>query len=179
MTTSRLSAWGWFFGASLIGLAADLASKSAVFAWLGYPSEQPAVLIPGWLQFVTRLNNGGIWSLGAEYGVQMNTMLIGFCGVASVLILIWAYFGIRAGERVFPMVLGLIMSGAMGNLHDRIVFQGVRDFIEFHYFDIWYYPTFNLADSFLVCGAAYLVLTSVLWGDRTHASPALSSTPSL
>jgi signal peptidase II len=159
-----------------VGLGADLGSKSAVFAWLGYPSENVAVLIPGWLQFVTRLNNGGIWSLGAELGVQMNSILIVFCASASVLILIWAYLGIRPGERVFPLVLGLIMSGALGNLHDRIVFQGVRDFIEFHYHDVWYYPTFNLADSCLVCGAAYLVLSSLLGLDRTSHAPALSST---
>ncbi|MBY0589298.1 signal peptidase II [bacterium] len=176
---SRRSAWFWFWGTALVGLIADLGSKSAVFAWLGFPSEQVAVVIPGWLQFVTRLNNGGIWSIGAEYGLQMNSLLIGFCSVASVLILIWAYFGIRPRERVFPLVLGAIMAGAMGNLHDRIFFEGVRDFIEFHYFDIWYYPTFNLADSFLVCGAAYLVISSLLWGDRTMTSAAISSHASL
>jgi signal peptidase II len=177
MNQNRRAAWLWFLVAAIVGLAADLGSKSAVFSWLGYPSEEMAVVVPGWLQLVTRLNNGGIWSIGAEYGVQMNSLLIVFCGSASVLILIWAYFGIRPGERVFPLVLGGILAGAMGNLHDRVIHQGVRDFIEFHYFDVWYYPTFNLADSFLVCGAAYLVLSSVLGMDRrSTTSPALSST---
>ncbi len=99
MIQNRRAAWLWFLGAAIVGLVADLGSKSAVFAWLGFPSEEIAVLIPGWLQLVTRLNNGGIWSIGAEYGLQMNSLLIVFCGSASVLILIWAYFGIRPGSE--------------------------------------------------------------------------------
>jgi len=162
MNSSRAGSLGLFAGATVFGVAADLGSKTAVFQTLGYPSDESLVIFPNLLQFVTRLNQGGIWSIGASHGVKMNTLLAIFSAVASVLILIWAYFGIKKGERFFPLVLGAILAGAIGNLFDRVVFHGVRDFIEVHYFDVWYYPTFNLADSFLVCGAGILIISSLL-----------------
>ena len=168
MTGSRLASLCLFGLAAVAGLVADLGSKSAVFHWLGYPSEDPLVVIPNLLQFVTRLNQGGIWSIGADYGVKMNTLLAVFSSVAAVLIVIWGYFGVRSGERFFPIVLGAILAGALGNLHDRLFYQGVRDFIEVHYYDLWYFPTFNLADSCLVCGAACLVLSSLLGVPLPH-----------
>lgn len=178
MNSSRAGSLGLFAGAAILGVAADLGSKSAVFQKLGYPSDESLVIVPNLLQFVTRLNQGGIWSFGAAYGVKMNTLLAIFSSVASALILIWAYFGIKRGERFFPLVLGAILAGAIGNLFDRIVFQGVRDFIEVHYFDVWYYPTFNLADSFLVCGAGLLIISSVLGlpaSEGRHATPKAAS----
>ena len=168
MKGSRLGPLSLFSLAAVVGLAADLASKAAVFRSLGFPSEDAIVVIPNLLQFVTRLNQGGIWSIGADYGVKMNTVLAIFSSVASFLIVIWAYIGIRSGERFFPIVLGAILAGALGNLHDRVVYQGVRDFIEVHYYDLWYFPTFNLADSCLVCGAACLILSSLLGVPLPH-----------
>ncbi|MFO0947693.1 MAG: signal peptidase II [Planctomycetota bacterium] len=57
------------------------------------------------------------------------------------------------GQILLASVLGGILGGAAGNLHDRILFGGVRDFIDAHYHEVYHWPTFNLADSFLVCGA--------------------------
>lgn len=39
-------------------------------------------------------------------------------------------------------LLGLILGGALGNLVDRLLYGGVIDFIDFHF-----WPAFNLADS--------------------------------
>ena len=178
MQSSRRVGMRLFGLSAILFFAVDWLSKGIIFQWLGYPEGESFVLIPGWLQFVTRLNNGGIWSLGAEHGLAANLALTGFSCLASVLILIWAYLGIRPGEHLFPIVLGAILAGALGNLHDRLVYQGVRDFIEFHYQDIWYFPTFNVADSCLVCGAACLILSS-FWGstDRSLGTPSNLAAP--
>ena len=171
-TTSASSRTGpliAFVIAAIIGLAADLVSKSVVFESLESPTNDAIdappllVLIPDLLRFNTALNNGGIWSLGAEHGVNTNTALAIFSAVASVAIVAWAFFGIRRGQWVTAVVLGGILAGALGNLHDRLRFGGVRDFIQVHYQEIWYYPTFNVADSMLVCGAIFLVLTSIFF----------------
>jgi lipoprotein signal peptidase len=52
--------------------------------------------------------------------------------------------------------LGLILAGTLGNLYDRLVFNGVRDFLHWDYFYDW--PVFNVADCCLVCGAGLLLL---------------------
>ena len=55
--------------------------------------------------------------------------------------------------------MGLILAGTLGNLYDRIVFGGVRDFLHCYY-DAHIWPDFNIADSSLVCGAAMLLAHS-------------------
>lgn len=140
-------------------LTADLASKYAVFARVA--ESGPIVFHPDYAQFVAKLNQGGMWSVGHDFGAKSNAMLSLFSGLVATAIGLWAIFGLRSGETGFAIVLGMIQGGALGNLYDRVVFQGVRDFIEVHYKEVYYYPTFNLADSCLVCGAIYMVGVSL------------------
>lgn len=148
-----------FFVTSLIALGADLASKSAVFSWVESRGGE-VVLVPGWLSFVSRLNQRALFSLGPENGGFANIALAIISSLAVIAIPLWAWFTLKRGQRLLGFVLGCILGGAAGNLHDRLMFGGVRDFIDAHYHEIYHWPTFNLADSFLVCGAIFLVLAS-------------------
>ena len=162
-----------FLIATVVALVLDLASKSAVFHWVD-ASGGEVVLIPNWLTFIARLNQRALFSLGPEDGNLANTILSMVASSAVFLIPIWAILTLGPGQRLLGIVLGCILGGAMGNLHDRIMFGGVRDFIDAHYFEVYHWPTFNLADSFSVCGAIFLVLTSIF----TKAPEATTSTVS-
>ena len=59
------------------------------------------------------------------------------------------------------VALALILGGALGNLHDRILYGSVVDFIEVHIFS-YHRPDFNVADSAVVTGACLLLLDSLL-----------------
>jgi signal peptidase II len=54
-----------------------------------------------------------------------------------------------------------VLGGALGNLHDRIAYGAVIDFVEVNIFS-YHYPDFNLADSAIVIGACLLFLDSLL-----------------
>jgi signal peptidase II len=58
-------------------------------------------------------------------------------------------------------VLALVFAGALGNVHDRIAYGSVVDFIEVHIFT-YHWPDFNVADSAIVVGACLLLLDSLL-----------------
>ena len=55
--------------------------------------------------------------------------------------------------------LGLVAGGAVGNLIDRVRFNGVRDFLHWNYLFDW--PVFNVADVFLVVGAGLILLVGI------------------
>jgi signal peptidase II len=57
--------------------------------------------------------------------------------------------------------LALILGGALGNVHDRLNYGSVIDFIEVHIFN-YHWPDFNVADSCIVIGASLLFLDSLL-----------------
>jgi signal peptidase II len=172
--TGRKLSLALFSLAAVVSVAADLISKYAVFDQLGPDSPEPFVLIPGWLQFNTAINPGGLWSLGAGFGASMNFWLTCFAATAAIAITAWACFTIRAGQKLTPIVLGAILGGALGNLYDRLVYAGVRDFIQVHYQHVWYFPTFNVADSCLVCGALFLLAASFFTREARPAEAAPS-----
>ena len=159
--------WGRFLLAAMLACAADLSSKHWAFAQV--EARGPIVVIAGWLQFIVAVNHAGMWSAFGEHGQRTNLVLIGFSSLVVLVLLGWGLFGLRAGDRMLAVILGMVTGGAAGNLHDRIRFDGVRDFIDAHYGEVYHYPTFNLADSFLVTGAIWLVAAS-LFGKRSDAA---------
>jgi signal peptidase II len=70
---------------------------------------------------------------------------------------------IRLGRQftLTTVALALILAGALGNVHDRIAYGSVIDFIEVHIFT-YHWPDFNVADSSIVVGACMLMLDSML-----------------
>jgi signal peptidase II len=70
---------------------------------------------------------------------------------------------VRLGNRitVTTVALALIFAGALGNVHDRILYGSVVDFIEVRIFT-YHWPDFNLADSSVVTGACLLLLDSLM-----------------
>ncbi|QDU67912.1 signal peptidase II [Engelhardtia mirabilis] len=162
----------------IVGLliAADLWTKHAVFAWLTpvagqAPSEGVEVWITGrlryevlgdFLGFMLSLNKGAAWG----FGDSMPHLLVGGRVVASIVlaVLLW-----RADRR-HPWTLAalaLILSGALGNLHDNLLqpaapdhpYGAVRDFIHvYFYWWKYHFPTFNVADSCITVGAVILIV---------------------
>ena len=74
--------------------------------------------------------------------------------IAALGISIWAVFRGKRADGWMCAALGLILGGTVGNCFDRIVFEGVRDFLYFYKIN---WPVFNVADCCLVCGAIILL----------------------
>jgi signal peptidase II len=66
---------------------------------------------------------------------------------------------------LLAIALALIAGGALGNVIDRAWLGFVVDFISVHY-ETWYFPAFNVADSAISVGAAFLILEAFLDGRR-------------
>ena len=58
-------------------------------------------------------------------------------------------------------------------MYDRVVFQGVRDFLYWYYKIDW--PVFNIADCCLVCGAGLLLAQAFLTRHEPSEAPTSDS----
>jgi signal peptidase II len=54
--------------------------------------------------------------------------------------------------------LSLIISGALGNLIDRVRLGYVVDFLDFHWKWLYHFPSFNVADSAICIGVGLVML---------------------
>ena len=106
--------------------------------------------IPRVVQFRYALNTGMAFSLfsGARWIFVVLTVVV----CAGVL---WYMFKDKCQSLWMYWSLGVIVSGGLGNLIDRVRFGYVIDFIEPTFMD---FAVFNIADSAVTLGAASLVL---------------------
>ena len=172
-----------------IGFVGDQASKYIVFAKLypsGTDRISQFDVIPGYFALRTfyleksfdssepflflrtvsgeripHVNRGALFGIGNGDGESggANHIFAGISILAAAFILVWASRPAVAQDRFLSLALGLILGGTLGNLYDRIVFSGVRDFLHCYYEShVW--PDFNIADSCLVVGAGVLLVHS-------------------
>ncbi len=166
-----LSRYLVFFSLAVGGCALDLATKSWMFARLGMPgpNAQTWWLWKGVFGFQTSLNEGALFGMGQGFSLLFAALSIG----AAVGILVWLFAAGAARDWLLTVALAFVTAGIFGNLYDRLGLPGlvwnnahpghvpgtpvyaVRDFI-LMMIGNWPWPTYNLADSSLVCGAALL-----------------------
>jgi signal peptidase II len=150
----------WLLLISAVILAADRATKIWIANHIAIGDAIP--VIPRVLRLTHWLNDGAAFSLFADTASPhtVRWALIVFTCIAAVAVLIAL---IRLGSRITlaTVALALILGGAAGNVHDRIAYGSVVDFIEVHILS-YHWPDFNVADSAIVTGACLLLLDSLL-----------------
>ena len=109
-------------------------------------------VIPNFLYLTFTKNTGGAFSIFDSY-----PYLLVIVGIMFLFIFTY-YISKREDVNTFEVLsFGFILGGIIGNLFDRIIRSGVVDFIGF-IFGSYYFPIFNLADTFIVGGAILMVL---------------------
>lgn len=103
---------------------------------------------------------------GAAFGIfQGRAFLLSLVTVVVVLLMFFYLIRYKPKSFIFKVSLALIISGAIGNLIDRVKYKCVVDFIFFHYKDIYSFPTFNFADIFVVIGTFLLAIFIIKDGE--------------
>ena len=103
-------------------------------------------------------NEGAAFSFLSDAGGWQRWFLIGVSCIVCVFIVVWMYQSISKSKCLLAG-LSLILGGALGNLWDRLSLGYVVDFIEVYY-ENFYWPAFNIADSSITIGAILLILDS-------------------
>ncbi len=193
LTPRSRSALAWALIATAAWTAADLASKEWALNELsvermtdpppicepdefGNPSAQrmrkgAIVLIEGYLELRYAENCGAAFGLMRAAPHLLRKGVFFIAAIAATLALFWMFIQGRGGP-CFAWSVPLIVSGAVGNLADRIRYGYVVDFIRFHTQETWEWPTFNIADSTITVGVVLLLIDGFTEGKRERAAQA-------
>src|SRR5256714_6599922 len=128
-----------FFGVTIVGVALDLWTKRVAFDRL---AEQIVVVpdsslpngrvevrsdeyefIPNWLHFHVTANQGAVFGLG-----QGKRILFVAVSLAAI-VFIFYLFSTSGRQRLYQIILGMLLAGVLGNLYDRLMLGYVRDMI--------------------------------------------------
>ena len=101
-------------------------------------------------------NTGAAFSMFSQADGWQQWFFVGMAVVVSTVIIVWLKRMPRA-KSLLAAGLACILSGALGNLWDRLYWGYVVDFIQL-YAGHWYWPTFNVADICICVGAGLLIL---------------------
>jgi signal peptidase II len=117
-----------------------------------------------------------VWNKGISYGLFQQDGIVGKWVLLTIKIIavavLWIWLA-RTESRLTALSLGMIIGGAIGNAVDRLLHEGVADFVLFHITTetirfTWY--VFNMADAAIVAGVAGLLYESFV-GDRAAKAP--------
>jgi signal peptidase II len=110
---------------------------------------------------------------GAAFGsLQGSRVLLTALSAVILAVLLWLLLSGRISDRWTFAGITLMISGALGNLIDRLFFGHVIDFIDVDIPDIlpglprW--PVFNIADSCITAGIVLVIAALVLRKEKGH-----------
>jgi lipoprotein signal peptidase len=130
-------------------------------------------------QRMPHVNQGALFGIGGNpndpaQSKRANSIFTYVSFIAAIAILVWGLQKHNASDCWLCCCLGLILGGTLGNLYDRMVFGGVRDFLYFYKFE---WPVFNIADCCLVLGAGMLCIQAFFAPNKDAAKNAPASVP--
>jgi signal peptidase II len=98
---------------------------------------------------------------GAAFGFLANTSFrlpfFIFISIVAVVVIVIAYYKLRRDQKLAQISLAMILSGAVGNLIDRVRLGEVIDFLDV-YWKSYHWPAFNVADSAICVGVFLLAI---------------------
>jgi len=137
--------WAGLLAVAAAVVAADQVTKHLIASRLALGERRQVLPFLD----ITHVRNTGI-----AFGIFPGRLEVVSLLTAAAVIWMLAHFA-RSGSRhlLFPVALGFLIGGSVSNLFDRVRDGYVTDFIH-----LPHWPTFNLADSFIVTGVVLLLI---------------------
>ena len=155
--SSSVSSKTRYWVLALAAIVLDQWSKWAVLSSFQY--QERVNVIPSFFDLTLVYNPGAAFSFLADQGGWQKYFFLLLAVAVSIYL-------VRAILRDEFAALGktgaaMIIGGALGNVIDRLIHGHVVDFLLFYWQD-WFYPAFNIADSFICVGAVLAVLDNIV-----------------
>ena len=138
----------------------DQLTKWLVYQYMELYQSVPVIHDFFYLTYVT--NDGMAFGLSLPGGQWSLTIL----SIIMTFILVYFFWLERNSHLIIKLSLSLIISGALGNLVDRILAGEVIDFMHIKIGTYWEWYIFNIADTSVSVGMILFIIHSLYFQDK-------------
>lgn len=128
----------------------DRLTKMTALAWC----TESARVINSFLSFEVLFNRGISWGMFHSASDTIFVIVSVIIAMVTAALCCYAYYNYVRGSSIIGEVC--IVAGSLCNLVDRVIYNGVIDFIILSYGNVSW-PVFNIADAMIVFGVGMLV----------------------
>lgn len=132
-----------------------------------HPSREGRVIVSdNFWSFIYAENPGAAWSFLRDAPEYFRTPFF-LCVSIAAMVFILAYFRRTMPEqKMLRLALSLVFGGALGNFFDRVRLRYVIDFIDWHWYARYTWPTFNVADAAITVGVVIMAIDMLIHKPR-------------
>ncbi len=134
-------------------------------------------VIPDFFNLTHVRNPGGAFSFMATMSAEFRQVFFLGTGLLAIILLLAFFRRLEPGQLLSATAIGAVLGGAIGNLTDRLLYGEVIDFLDFRLWGGYVWPTFNMADSWIVVGVGVLMLEMFLEPDVDESESHTDSNP--
>ena len=113
-------------------------------------------IIPSFFKITYAQNTGAAWSV-----LEGHMTFFYVVTIIALILLGWYFKNLKDYQIVQKIGVILMIAGTLGNFIDRLLFQFVRDSLDFRILD-YNFPIFNIADILLVSGVFLLIIDETI-----------------
>lgn len=143
---------------SLAGLVIALDQITKLYIDHHFYLHESVSIIPNFFHLTYIRNTGAAFGLLARAPESFRIPFFILIPLIALTVIVLIFKKTKDTELFMVTALSLIMGGAIGNFIDRLRFNYVIDFLDFHWLNIYHWPAFNVADSSIVIGVVILIL---------------------
>lgn len=146
----------------LAGLLVAIDQLVKIYVHTHFHLGESVTVIPNFFNITYVRNFGAAFGFLAESHPSFRELFFLTMPPIALVIILAILRGVKEEDTKQIIALSSIFGGAIGNYIDRIRFRYVIDFLDFHLYNRWSWPAFNIADMAIVCGVGLLLLLMFL-----------------
>lgn len=124
--------------------------------------SRKVTVVTNFFHFRYTRNPGAAFGFLADQDSSLRKPFFIGVSILAIAIILWIFRKVHYDQKLLIWSLSLIVGGAIGNFIDRILYGWVIDFIDWHYYREFTWPTFNIADTAISLGVGLMALEIVL-----------------
>ena len=152
----------------IAGIVITIDQLTKIYIHTRFQLGESLVIIENLFNFTYVRNYGAAFGFLAESHPTFREIFFLSMPPIAVIIIFTILRTVKDEDFLQTSALSLICGGALGNYIDRLNYRYVIDFLDFHLYNRYSYPAFNVADSAIVCGVGILILVMLLEKKRSQ-----------